>query len=324
MILSNLLQLFVFILSGDDMNHGNHMNNNHNHYNNNHHHHHHPHHHHHQGAHSNSNNNNNNTGALITNASGVSATKPAVLAKPTDRFLLPTKRKGLNWIGLNLDHHKRNESDEKPIGKGSFKMTKPKHPTAEWQTTIDANRTKTDAYNDASAAATTPTAYGGSRNDSVHFPFTNGDRKASAPNATSYLSKLTFSAPKTAKEKRLLGSPRLHRAASSIFGRKNVESPTIDHHHQNFTQFDSFTPKYNANNDYGSSMNASGSNCSTDTIASRNDTFTEIGGSGGIATPNFMPSLSPSLGNTSDQNIEYPPVFVPETYSLRDPNVTPH
>lgn len=331
-------------ISGDDINNGggNNMNNNHNHYNNNHHHHHHHHQHGGVGGGAYSNSNSNNSGALITNPSG--ATKPAVLAKPTDRFLLP-KRKGLNWIGLNLDHHKRNDSDDKPIGKGSFKATKPKHSTpaptpTEWQTTIDANRVRNDTYNDSATSsmsssagfhASTPTAYTGSnRNDSVHFPFTNGDRKASAPNATSYLSKLTFgNNTKTAKEKRLLGSPRLHRAASSIFGRKNVESPTIDAHNQNFTQHDSFAlPKYNANNDYASSMNAgSGSGGSigggNDTITSRNDSLNEIGGGGGssggaIPTPNFIPLISPSLGPTSDQNIEYPPIFVPMKYQFNE------
>lgn len=289
-------------------------------------------------------------GATTTSTSTSTTTKPSPqpvpAAKPTtDRFMLSTKRKGLNWIGLNLDHHHHNNNkrndDEKPIGKGSFKATKQKH-SNDWQQAADINRSKSDVHNDASATAasaggfpSTPISHN-NRYESSHFSFTNGDRKASVPNSTSYLSKLTFSTNKTAKEKRLLGSPRLHRAASSIFGRKNVESPTIDshhhhhhlHHHQqqqqhpNFTQFDPFATKYNSNNDYGSLSNAASGNCSNDATATNtshhHDSFNEIGGSTG-----FLPTLSPpSLGNTSDQNIEYPPVFVPETYSLRDPNVT--
>lgn len=56
----------------------------------------------------------------------------------------------------------------------------------------------------------------------------NGIRKNSAPErSASYFTKLTFTSNKTAKEKKLLGSPRLHRA---IFGRKeSSESQHLDH-----------------------------------------------------------------------------------------------
>lgn len=52
-------------------------------------------------------------------------------------------------------------------------------------------------------------------------------RKNSAPErSASYFTKLTFSSTKPAKEKRLLGSPRLHRA---IFGRRDSETQPVDH-----------------------------------------------------------------------------------------------
>lgn len=253
--------------------------------------------------------NNNGHGAMCgTSMISPSGLKPAVLAKPNDRFILPTKRKGLNWIGLNLDS--KRSDDDRAISKGSFKVNKQKY--AE---TVDMNRIKSDGANDVFHATSTSN----NRNDTIHFPFTNGDRKGSTPNSTSYLSKLTFSTTKTAKERRLLGSPRLHRA---IFGRKNAESPTIDH--QSLTPMDMLSNKYTSTNEYAPSNNSA--NCSfmttqnanepTNMCTSKTESLDDIGAA------NVLPLLSTSLPNPSDPNIEYPPIFVPETYSLRDPNVT--
>lgn len=265
----------------------------------------------------NANINNNNgyggphsSGTAITSPSTFS--KPTVLAKPNERFVLPTKRKGLNWIGLNLES--KRSDDERTISKGSFKLNKPKYGE-----TVDVNR-KNDGINDSHAHAHTATTPN-TRNDTINFPFTNGDRKGSAPNSTSYLSKLTFATTKTAKEKRLLGSPRLHRAASSIFGRKNVESPTTDH--QMFAQLDTIPNKFTSSNEYAASNTLANSfftmppnTNETNTSATKIDSPNDVGAS------NCLPLLSTSLPNPTDQNIEYPPIFVPETYSLRDPNVT--
>lgn len=239
--------------------------------------------------------------------------KPAVLAKPNERFMLPTKRKGLNWIGLNLES-KRNDED-RTISKGSFKLNKPKYGE-----TGDVNR-KTDGCNDSHARAHTATTPN-TRNDSMNFPFTNGgDRKGSTPNSTSYLSKLTFTTTKTAKEKRLLGSPRLHRAASSIFGRKNVESPTTDH--QIFAQLDTLPNKFTSSNEYAASNTSANSFFTMSPNANETNTCaTKIDSPNDVGASNCMPLLSTSLPNPTDQSIEYPPIFVPETYSLRDPNVT--
>lgn len=271
-------------------------------------------------ANSKSNVNNNGHGAHNSNIGASmmcsNLSKPALLAKPNDRFMLPTKRKGLNWIGLNLDS--KRSDDDKVAGKGSFKLTKQKHSEAP-----DVNRLRIDSANDVFHA----TAASNRNDNSINFPFTNGDRKGSTPNSTSYLSKLTFSTTKTAKEKRLLGSPRLHRAASSIFGRRNVENP-IDH--AILPPMDSLPNKYTSTGEHAASLS---NNCFTSNPimlpqsinepnagASRNDSFHEMGASN-VAT-NFVPLTSTSLPNSAHQSIEYPPVFVPETYSLRDPNIT--
>lgn len=103
------------------------------------------------------------------------SSKPAVLAKTNERFILPTKRKGLtqglNWIGLNLDS-KRSE-DEKIMSKGSFK---PRHSEA-----VDTNRIKYDSIFHSTPAHTN------NKCDPASF---NEDKKGiSTP--TPYLSKLT-------------------------------------------------------------------------------------------------------------------------------------
>lgn len=133
------------------------------------------------------------------NNTTTSFVKPAVLVKPSDRFILPTKKKGLNWMGLTRS------DEDKIIGKGNLKISKQKHQEygGGGSGGGDVNRNKST--------------------DSVSISPSNEDRKGSAASTHSYLSKLTFPT-KTIKEKRLLGSPRLHRAASSIFGRKNIES----------------------------------------------------------------------------------------------------
>ncbi|XP_055310393.1 uncharacterized protein LOC129573628 isoform X2 [Sitodiplosis mosellana] len=197
--------------------------------------------------------------------------KPAVLAKPSDRFILPTKKKSINWMGLTRS------DEDKIIGKGSLRIVKQKH----LECAGDVNRTKTT--------------------DSINCLPANEDRKGSAASTHSYLSKLTFP-NKTVKEKRLLGSPRLHRAASSIFGRKNIESPTCEQQNTRlFVDVDQ--------NNGGSSANAAAAIPISHTVDSQS--LNEIDG-GDSAALNYM----------SFQNIQFPPVFVPETYSLRDPNST--
>lgn len=237
------------------------------------------------------NNENNKLANIVSNCGNTiisqKSSKPAVLAKTNERFILPTKRKGLNWIGLNLDS-KRHE-EEKMMNKGSFKIIKPKHSDG-----VELNRIKYDNVFYA------PSAHNKiNKCDPPNSSILNEDRKFSAP----YLSKLAFPT-KTVKEKRLLGSPRLHRAASSIFGRKNIENPTMDQ--PIIPTFD------NLPNTIGSS-NACGS--STDHVVKLTNR------SPMDSTTNEMCAMkSTPIISSSDQNFQYPPVFVPETYSLRDPN----
>lgn len=229
----------------------------------------------------NSNGINNNTNTIQR------ALKPMVLAKPSDRFILPTKKKGLNWMGLNLDS-KRNE-DDKIIGKGSFKMIKQKH--LEYGGDIN-HRAKTS--------------------ESVNC--TNGDRKGSITSIK--LPKLTFPT-KTVKEKRLLGSPRLHRAASSIFGRKNIESPTYEQQSCSVSTFPLDTQSFVDNDQNNGYPNANTASSILLSHGGDTNSLNEIDG-----------AVSTAISST-DQNIQYPPIFVPEvymvperTYSFRDPNST--
>lgn len=261
--------------------------------------------------------NNENHKSISNNSNGINSnimntlliqkiSKPAVGVKPNERFILPTKRKGLNWIqGLTLDN-KRND-DEKIISKGSFKLVKQKPSEI-----VDSNR-KYDISNSVFQATHT---HANNKTDPVKS-FPSDDRKGSIPtsititstttttNSAPYLSKLAFPT-KTMREKRLLGSPRLHRAASSIFGRRNVESPssieygsTLDHHDKS---------GQNANSVYHHQ-----------TLNKIQDSSHELGAISGVSM-NCISPVSALIANSSDQNIEYPPVFVPETYSLRDAN----
>lgn len=213
--------------------------------------------------------NQNSCGMSLLNSSSI---KNTMHAKPNDRLIAPSKRKGLNWIGLNLDN--KRYDDEKNSAKGSFKF----HPA--------------------------PSS--NNRSNSINFPSTNGERKRSSANSTFHLTKLTFPTNKTVKEKRLLGSPCLHRAASSIFGRKNVESPTMDN--QISPALDNLSII-----DYNSSAYSSVHGFTTQNTASPLQSANECK----ICTTEN--SSINEIGAT-DQNVIYPPVFVPETYSLRDPN----
>lgn len=218
--------------------------------------------------------NQNSCGMSLLNSSSI---KNTMHSKPNDRLMAPSRRKGLNWIGLNLDN-KRND-DERNSAKGSSSN---------------------------------------SRSNSINFPFTNGERKRSSANSTFHLTKLTFPTNKTVKEKRLLGSPCLHRAASSIFGRKNVESPTmdnfsptldnlsiIDYNSSAYSSAYSSAHGFNTQNTASPLQSAKECNiCTTE-----NSSINEIGATGTTVS-----------ATSADQNVIYPPVFVPETYSLHDPN----
>lgn len=262
--------------------------------------------------------------------------KPIAQPKPNDRFLLSSKRKGLNWIGLTSD--KRND-DEKISNKGSFKLNKHKVLDA-----FEPARSKNESYRPVLNRFTQTNKLDNEtfvsasalnhRTDSISS-MTNGDRRPSTASTvqTSYLSKLTFPTSKTAKEKRLLGSPRLHRAASSLFGRKTSDASILDH--------EIFSPinetgqsKYstnneclqqihgNANSNYltNSILNDAKTGANKNACAENSHLTTNLSSDGHY---DFMPYTCSTLMNqTTDQPIQYPPVFEPETYSLCDPHAS--
>ncbi|XP_058814713.1 uncharacterized protein LOC131678523 [Topomyia yanbarensis] len=134
-------------------------------------------------------------------------------------------------------------------------------------------------------------------------------RKNSAPErSASYFTKLSFSGSsgKTAREKKLLGSPGLHRA---IFGKNQ--------HHQDFQpgviDHEVFSPISYTKTTFpaDSAHQSSSSLTSTITVGSLQSTTTSV------LTSNLSNRNSPDY-----PNMEYPPVFEPETYSLSDPSMT--
>lgn len=143
------------------------------------------------------------------------------------------------------------------------------------------------------------------------------ERKNSAPieRSASYFTKLSFSSNKTAKEKKLLGSPRLHRA---IFGRRDPDHhPPIDH--EVFSPIEHVeVPKVSA----PLPPLATPARSSDVSDAAAHSFY----GSSAGGSSRFMPSKTsssssgPSIATTDYPNLEYPPVFEPETYSLCDPN----
>ncbi|KAJ6644665.1 Connector enhancer of kinase suppressor of ras 2, partial [Pseudolycoriella hygida] len=121
----------------------------------------------------------------------------------------------------------------------------------------------------------------------------NDIRKNSERNA-SYFTKLTFTSSKTAKEKKLLGSPRLHRA---IFGRKeSTDAQYMDH--ELFSPIDPTRTKAPLDNaqEYRQAPDTS-----------------------------KAASLTTNTHSTSSNDyphLEYPPTFEPQTYSLSDPHTS--
>ncbi|KAL9706299.1 hypothetical protein quinque_009817 [Culex quinquefasciatus] len=155
-------------------------------------------------------------------------------------------------------------------------------------------------------------------------------RKNSAPErSASYFTKLSFSggssSGKTAKEKKLLGSPGLHRA---FFG-KNQQPAVIDH--EVFSPI-TYTKQSNLPADersnsttMTSTITVGGLQSTMMTTTTSSSTTTTNGGGGGpgSATSILTSSNLSNRGTSPDYpNMEYPPVFEAETYSLTDPGMT--
>ncbi|XP_059613037.1 uncharacterized protein LOC132259421 [Phlebotomus argentipes] len=129
------------------------------------------------------------------------------------------------------------------------------------------------------------------RNDLKENVSVSDARKASVERSASYFTKLSFANTKTPKEKKLLGSPRLHRA---IFGRQNsTDSNSI---------FETITFPATA------SMNS---------LQEPPAVFPRT------PAPVSATPAPPADSSPPDYtHLEYPPVFEPETYSLSDPSTS--
>ncbi|XP_055916642.1 uncharacterized protein LOC129949295 [Eupeodes corollae] len=135
------------------------------------------------------------------------------------------------------------------------------------------------------------------------------DKKYEAPRKNSapmpILSKLSFTSSKTAKERKLLGSPRLHRA---IFGGRNAmgsNNSSQDYEHE------IFSPVEFSNKPYP------GPSTSVDHAVAAAAPLPPL-----ILPDKPTPSSSAVLVSPEYPNMECPPVFEPETYSLSDPNAS--
>lgn len=212
-------------------------------------------------------------------------------AKPSDRgATASTKRRGLGWIVKGKVTDSSSEARPRPDSSASHKFSfhsqqsAAAEPPGESKKCASAGLYKLERSQ--SSAATM----------SEHLdPLSSSrERRSSVDRNGAYFSKLSFPSTKPAKERRLLGSPLLHRA---IFGRKQDQS--IDH--------EPFSPI--ENNQKAVAAPREQITCSA-TIHS------------------FKGDQSPSPisitkdNDLSDSNIEYPPVFEAETYSLHDPNMS--
>ncbi|XP_058168298.1 uncharacterized protein LOC131282774 [Anopheles ziemanni] len=148
----------------------------------------------------------------------------------------------------------------------------------------------------------------------------NGGGGASSGGATSYFTKLSFGSTKTAKEKKLLGSPGLHRA---IFGKNHQQhhhGPDQPIDHEVFSPISYTKGIQQLPTDSGAALpmatTAGGNGIPSVMTASTTSTGT-------ILTTNFGPNQPAVAPTVLDYpNMEYPPVFEPETYSLSDPSTS--
>lgn len=146
------------------------------------------------------------------------------------------KKKSLNWMISSHDNKKHDESQlsattstSSLLSGGSFRKTKNKL-QASSEKLFQFKTLDKKPNNNVFSSTPDKQSHQQQQIFNLRSPTdvdNNAMRKNSAPNpSSSYFTKLSFSTSnKTAKEKKILGSPRLHRA---IFG-KNSNSSTVDH-----------------------------------------------------------------------------------------------
>ncbi|XP_035795233.1 uncharacterized protein LOC118468505 [Anopheles albimanus] len=151
-----------------------------------------------------------------------------------------------------------------------------------------------------------------------------GSSTSNNSNSASYFTSLSFGRSKTTKEKRWLSSPRFHRA---IFGKNNHTNdhqPTVIDH-------EVFSPISYTKAPLVQQLSSSASESST-TMAiagesggqssSGSASLLSSSSTGTVLTTSFGPNGAVSRNSPDYPNMEYPPVFEPETYSLSDPNTS--
>uniref|UniRef100_A0A1L8DXV9 Putative membrane-associated guanylate kinase-interacting protein/connector enhancer of ksr n=1 Tax=Nyssomyia neivai TaxID=330878 RepID=A0A1L8DXV9_9DIPT len=126
--------------------------------------------------------------------------------------------------------------------------------------------------------------------ENLSHSLSDSGRKGSVERSASYFTKLSFNA-KVPKEKKLLGSPRLHRA---LFGRQNSTDSN------NIFEAITFPPAQSSERN---------SPVEPPVLFPRNPTPSTSGQPSATTSPDYP-------------HLEYPPVFEPETYSLSDPSTS--
>lgn len=169
----------------------------------------------------------------------------------------------------------------------SHLMTSPLKPVSGYSPmTLPLNKKSTHFFNiDVIGSKKSNGEY--KENNAVNHPGGH-QRKLSVPErSTSYFTKLNFVSTKTPKEKKIFGSPRLHRA---IFGKQQST-------HNSGNQSPGFDE-----------ISLSTASASAD---SRRDSISEV-----VTPTKAAPPLPQALLT------DYPPVFKPETYSFSDPSAS--
>ncbi|XP_058061717.1 uncharacterized protein LOC131212018 [Anopheles bellator] len=218
-------------------------------------------------------------------------------------------KKNSNELHAALEHHSSLLFQQGLAmgGVGSTGAGIKKSNTCNSSSDFKENSSKLQNMRKNSAPERTSTAAVGSSN--------GGGSGGSSGSTTSYFTNLSFGRSKTTKEKKWLASPRLHRA---IFGKNhhaNDHQPTvIDHEVFSPISYTKTSPAAQSAN-VETSMTAGAGNASIISTSSAS--------SGAVLTAaNFGANGGTSRNSPDYPNMEYPPVFEPETYSLSDPSTS--
>lgn len=218
-----------------------------------------------------------------------------------------TKSKSRRW--MNLISEKGSSPDEKSH-KSSFKFSKSKVTDSSIEIKSRSDHLNSPKFSFHSHQNPNDSAYDSKKcpptglyklersqssaatmTDHTEILNSNRERRSSVDRNATYFAKLSFPSNKPAKERRLLGSPLLHRA---FFGRKPDQ--TVDH--------EPFSPIENNQKVVVMPKEQIPYNSNTHPFKTE-------------PSQSIVP-----ITENNDTTMEYPPVFEPETYSLCDPNMS--